>query len=67
MKTDKIGRNARVIWAILNLKRGMSLSDLLKISELNESDFLMAIGWLAREYKIAFYKIDEEQMVTSLY
>lgn len=67
MKTDKIGRNARMLGTILNLKRGMPLSDLLRISELNESDFSMAIGWLAREYKIAFYTIDEKQMVTLLY
>ncbi|BBE20111.1 hypothetical protein AQPE_4302 [Aquipluma nitroreducens] len=67
MTTDKIGRNARILWVILNNKKGMSLSALLKTSELTESDFSMAIGWLAREYKIAFYKIDEEQMVTLLY
>ena len=67
MTTDKIGRNARILWVILNNKKGMPLSALLKISELTESDFSMAIGWLAREYKIVFYKIDEEQMVTLLY
>ncbi len=66
MTIDKIGRNARLISEILDNKKSTPLFELLEISELTEIDFTMALGWLAREYKIAFYEIDEKQMVTLL-
>jgi hypothetical protein len=67
MTIDRIGRNARLICEILDNKNNTSVSELWEKSELTEFDFSMALGWLAREYKIAFYKIDEEQIVTLLY
>lgn len=66
MTTDKIGRNARLISKILDNKNSTPLSELWEKSELTESDFSMALGWLAREYKIAFYEKDKQQIVMLL-
>ncbi len=62
-----IGENAGKIWQQLDEKGEMKLTELLKISEIEESDFYMSLGWLAREGKIAFYNEAENQMILLIY
>jgi len=63
MLKQTIGENAGHIWRLLNEKDEMQLTELLKISELEESEFNRSLGWLAREDKVGFYSDDENEFV----
>ncbi len=54
MDKTKIGDNAGILWRLLNSREKWCFDDLLKASGLEEADFYMAVGWLAREDKIEF-------------
>ncbi len=49
-----IGKNAGIVWNILNDGRKWSYEDLKKTTNLSDRDLNAAIGWLAREDKILF-------------
>jgi hypothetical protein len=51
---EEIGTTAGAIWKILHAKGELSLSQLKKQSKAQTPVFDWAIGWLARENKIAF-------------
>lgn len=52
--TDDIGTAAGVIWGYLNSNGASSLNKITKSLELSRELALQAIGWLAREDKVAF-------------
>jgi len=54
----KFGDNAGKIWNVLNEKGTLKKRKLLEIAEINEKDFHIGLGWLAREDKI-FRENDE--------
>lgn len=62
MITSKIGENAGLIWTAL---QGGALTNkaLKKATKLKEADLNLALGWLAREGKIAFEVTDEATTV----
>lgn len=51
---EEIGTTAGAIWNILHAKGELTLSQLKKQAKAKEPVFDWAIGWLARENKIAF-------------
>ena len=51
---EEIGTTAGAIWKILHAKGELSLSQLKKQTKAKPPVFDWAIGWLARENKIAF-------------
>jgi Winged helix-turn-helix domain (DUF2582) len=53
---EEIGTTADAIWKILHTKGEFSLSQLKKQTKAKTRVFDWAIGWLARENKIAFTK-----------
>ncbi len=59
-----IGENAGRIWQLINEKDETQLKELLKCSKMEEPDFYMSLGWLAREGKVAFSEEDETHMVS---
>ena len=63
MLKQTIGENAGHIWQLLNEKDEMQLTELLKISEIEETEFNQSLGWLAREDKVGFYSDDENEFV----
>lgn len=63
MTKQTIGENAGQIWQLLKEKGEMQVAELLNISKIEESDFNRALGWLAREDKIAFYQKNKKYMV----
>jgi hypothetical protein len=63
MLKQTIGENAGHIWQLLNEQGEMQLTELLKISGLEESEFNRSLGWLAREDKVGFYSDDENEFV----
>jgi len=57
----KIGTNAGLIWEYLNNSKGaQKLKDVKKDCKLTEKDAYAALGWLAREGKVAFNKLKDD-------
>ena len=54
-----IGENAGKIWQTLNQKGPASLGALKKSIALGDKDLYLALGWLAKEGKVAF---EQKQM-----
>lgn len=63
---EKIGTNAGVIWAYLEKNGTKTLKEIKKACKLTEKDMYAALGWLAREGKIAFNEVKEELQVALL-
>jgi len=51
---EKIGNDAGLIWQVLDVQGIKSLKELKKAAKLNDKEIYAAIGWLAREEKLAF-------------
>ena len=58
MITTKIGENAGLIWNAL-LGGALTLKALKKATKLKNDDLNLALGWLAREGKVAFDEAEE--------
>lgn len=53
MITSKIGENAGLVWTALQ-NGALAQKALKKATKLKDADLNLALGWLAREGKIAF-------------
>jgi hypothetical protein len=60
----KIGMNAGIIWKYLDSNGGCSSEKLKVRLKMNNKEFFLALGWLAREENIVFY---EKEGVEFLY
>ncbi len=58
MLIEKIGENAGAIWTALQ-GGALTTKALKKATKLKEADLNLALGWLARENKIAFTVAEE--------
>ena len=58
MITTKIGENAGLIWNAL-LGGALTLKAFKKATKLKNDDLNLALGWLAREGKVAFEEAEE--------
>lgn len=63
---EKIGTNAGIIWEYLDAEGKTALKDIKKNCKLTERDTYAALGWLAREGKIAFNELKDEIEVVLL-
>lgn len=63
---EKIGTNAGAIWAYLDAEGSKTLKEIRKGCKLTERDMYAALGWLAREGKIAFNELKEDLQVVLL-
>lgn len=63
---EKIGTNAGKVWEVLDTTGKMTLKELKKATKLTEKDMYAALGWLAREGKIAFNDLKEDIQVVLL-
>ena len=52
MEQSLIGKNAGILWTILQGKENEEVSKLKKESKLSDAEFWAAIGWLSREGKL---------------
>lgn len=66
MNKGEIGTNAGKVWHLLSNNQRWTYDELKVKSELSETDFAAAIGWLARENKIEF-EGEQETMYIFLY
>jgi hypothetical protein len=58
--TPKIGQDAGKVWSILSQKGETDMQTLARMAHMDVSEAFSAIGWLAREQKIAT-KVDDKQ------
>ena len=58
MITTKIGENAGLIWNALQ-GGALTLNALKKATKLKNDELNLALGWLAREGKVAFEEAEE--------
>ncbi len=61
---EKMGSNAGKVWTILDGSGRLSAKELKKLSKLTDKDLFAAIGWLAREGKLAMAEEDKELYVS---
>lgn len=62
MLTGTIGANAGLVWDALQTG-AQSTKAVKKVTKLKEADLNMALGWLARENKVAFSQVDGEMFI----
>jgi hypothetical protein len=51
---EKIGKDAGLVWTVLNDNGTKTVKGVKELTNLNEKEIYAAIGWLAREEKLAF-------------
>ena len=68
MNPEVIGTNAGSVWVALNTADALGIKQIKKITKLKDKEVFAAIGWLAREGKIAIDvdPEDEKEFVVSL-
>jgi len=67
---DEFGRNAGELWKALNTHGPLPETKLMENARLQEDEFYVAIGWLARENKVCktgpLYKIGETNLTNKI-
>ena len=64
---ETIGKNAGLVWTALNENGAMNVKALKKVTKIRtEKDLYAALGWLAREEKLAFTEKEQELQVSLL-
>ena len=61
MNTEAIGSWAGLVWNALSATDTVGLKQLKKITKLKDTEVFAAIGWLAREGKIAILPNEEDE------
>ena len=67
MNNQEIGKNAGLVWQILDNKGEMQINALWDLTELSIVDFYLALGWLAREKKVLFYERGSQKWICLIY
>lgn len=61
MNKDVIGLNAGKVWEALSTADAMGVKQLKKVTKLKDKELFAALGWLAREDKIAIATDDKDE------
>jgi hypothetical protein len=62
---EQIGTNAGLVWTALHEVGKVSVKEVKKLTKIKtEKDVFAALGWLAKEGKLAFYEADGEIFVS---
>lgn len=61
---EQIGINAGKVWTVLDETGRQNLKEIKKATKLTDKDLYAALGWLAREGKIALKEEEKELFVT---
>ena len=64
MNIDAIGQNAGCVWNALSEKNAQSFKALKKMTKMKDKEIYPALGWLAREGKIAIEEAEDDFIVT---
>jgi len=60
MLTEKAGENAGLIWYALEGKEGLTFKEIKKTTKQKKEDFILGLGWLLREGKIAAVEVEDD-------
>ncbi|MBO4994734.1 MAG: winged helix-turn-helix domain-containing protein [Muribaculaceae bacterium] len=63
MNTETIGTWAGLVWNALNEADVLGSKQIKKITKLKDKELCTALGWLAREGKIAFEESDDDKEI----
>ncbi len=67
MNTDTIGTWAGLVWTALNEADVLGSKQIKKMTKLKDKELYAALGWLARENKIAFeVSGDDKEILVAL-
>ncbi len=67
MNTDTIGTWAGLVWTALNEADVLGSKQIKKMTKLKDKELYAALGWLARENKIAFEESgDDKEILVAL-
>lgn len=68
MNADVIGANAGLVWQALATAETLGIKQLRKMTKLKDKEVFAALGWLAREGKVAIATDpeDEKEYLVSL-
>lgn len=61
---EKIGINAGKVWTVLDETGRQNVKDVKKATKLTDKDLYAALGWLAREGKVAMEEVDKELYIS---
>jgi len=61
---EKIGIDAGNVWKILDDQGTKSVKELKKAAKLTDKEIYAAIGWLAREEKLAFRQEEDDWFIS---
>jgi hypothetical protein len=61
---EKIGINAGKVWTVLDENGRQNLKEIKKATKLTDKELYAALGWLAREGKIALEEVEKELFVS---
>lgn len=62
---EQIGINAGKVWTVIDEKGRQNVKEIKKTTKLTDKDLYAALGWLAREGKIAL-DAEEKEVFASL-
>ncbi len=62
---EQIGINAGKVWTVLDGKGRQNVKEIKKATKLTDKDLYAALGWLAREGKVAL-EVEEKEVFASL-
>lgn len=64
---EKIGVNAGKVWSALSeFGKQVNVKEVKKVAKLTDKDLYAALGWLAREDKIAIEEEEKEVLINLL-
>lgn len=67
MNIEIIGNNAGLVWNALSAKNGQTVKELKKATKIKTDKVLFAaLGWLARENKVAIEETEDDLVITLL-
>lgn len=61
---ERIGINAGKVWTVLDETGRQNVKDVKKATKLTDKDLYAAVGWLAREGKVAMEEVDKELYIS---
>lgn len=60
METIQIDSDAGIIWQVINDNKNIKITDLKKLTKMEIKNIYLALGWLAREYKVLLFERENE-------
>lgn len=66
MNSEMIGTWAGLVWNALNEAETLGTKQIKKVTKLKDKELYAALGWLARENKIAIADGEDKELLISL-